>query len=59
MVEEKMEQWDEGGVKVGELKEEVEVVVEVEWMVVKLGVVVVWMVEARREEVPGIVAVSC
>ena len=40
-----------------ELKEEVEV--EVEWMVVRLGVVVVWMVEAKREEVLGIVAVSC
>ena len=40
-----------------EVKEEMEV--EVELMVVKLGVVVVWMVEARREEVLEIVAVSC
>ena len=32
---------------------------EVELMVVKLVVVVVWMVEAGREEVLGIVAVSC
>ena len=39
MVEEKMVQWDEGGVKVGELKE------EVEWMVVKWEVVEVLMVE--------------
>ena len=66
-----MVQWDEIGVKGVEVKEEMEV--EVELMVVKLGVVVVWMVkmmvlmvevrvwmvEARREEVLGIVAVSC
>ena len=38
-----MVQWDEGGVKVDELKEEVEV--EVEWMVVKWEVVEVLMVE--------------
>ena len=61
-----MVQWDEGGVKVGEWKEEVEVVVEVEWMVVKWEVVevlmvemMVWMVEAGMEEVLGILAVSC
>ena len=52
-----MVQWDERGVKVEEV---------VELMVVKLGVVVVlvvevmvWMVEAGMEEVHGIVAVSC
>ena len=66
--------------KVDELKDEVEVavemmvgeelevveVLEVEVMVVKLGVVVllvvevmVWMVEAGMEEMLGIVAVSC
>ena len=59
-----MVQWDERGVKAEEVKEEKEV--EVELMVVKLGVVVVlivevrvWMVEARMEEVLRIVAVSC
>ena len=69
MVEEKIVQWDKGGVKVDELKEEV----EVEWMVVKWEVVevlmvekmvwmveaMVWMVEAGREDVLGIVTVSC
>ena len=40
--------------KVEEVKEEMEVV-----MVVKLGVVMVLMVEAGREEVLEIVAVSC
>ena len=39
MVEERMVQWDERAVKVEEVKEEMEV--EVELMVVKLGVVVV------------------
>ena len=43
--------------KVEEVKEEMEV--EVEWMVVQLGVVVVLMVEAGREEVLRIIAVSC
>ena len=45
MVEEKIVQGDDGGVKVevGMVVEEMEV--EVELMVVKLGVVVVWMVE--------------
>ena len=64
MVEEKMVQWDGIGVKGVEVKEEMEV--EVELMVVKLGVVVVLMVEvmvlmvvARREEDLRIVAVSC
>ena len=64
MVEERMVQWAEIGVKGVEVKEEMEV--EVELMVVKLGVVVVLMVEgmvlmveAGREEVLGIVAVSC
>ena len=64
MVEERMVQWDEGGVKVDELKEEVEV--EVKWMVVKWEVVkvlmvemMVWMVEAEMEEVLGILVVSC
>ena len=66
MVEERMVQWDEIGVKVEEVKEEMKVEVEVEVMVVKLGVVVVlvvevmvWMVEAGMEEVLGIIAVSC
>ena len=75
-----MVQWDEGGVKVDELKEKGEVVVEmrvvevwevvevleVEVMVVKLGVVVVQMVEvmvltveAGMEEVFRMIAVSC
>ena len=43
MVEEKIEQWDEVGVKVEEVVEEMEV--EVEVMVVKMGVVMVLMVE--------------
>ena len=54
-----MVQWDEGGVKVDELKEEV----EVEWMEVKWEVVevlmMVWMVEAGMEEVLVILVVSC
>ena len=52
----KMVQWDEIGVKGVEVKEEMEV--EVEVMVVKMGVVVVLMVEAGREEVLRIIAVS-
>ena len=61
MVEERMVQWDEIGVKVEEVEEEM----EVEVMVMKLGVVVVlvvevmvWMVEAGMEEVLRIVVVS-
>ena len=57
-----MRQWDEGGVKVDKLKEEV----EVELMAVKREVVevlmvemMVWMVEAGMEEVLRILAVSC
>ena len=43
MVEEKIKQWDEVGVKVEDVVEGMEV--EVEVMVVKMGVVVVLMVE--------------
>ena len=54
-----MEQWDEIEGKVEEVKEEMEV--EVELRVVKLGVVVVLvlMVEVGREEVLKIIAASC
>ena len=57
MVEEKMEQWDKERVKVEEVMVEEEVVEEV---VVEVVVVeVVQGVEAGKEEVLRIVAVSC
>ena len=58
-----MVQWDEGGVKVDELKEEMEVAVEMmvgeEWEVVEALEVEVMVVEEGKEEVLEIVAVSC
>ena len=50
MVKEKMEQWDEVGVKVEEVVEEMEVEVEVMVVVVKMGVVVVLMVEVNLQK---------